>query len=92
MANAATRRTFSHSLRAGSRTAILCCHDARRHWSPAKPFSLRVRRRLRRERRPHHPEAAARLLSVPSRWRTRRRPLTGAREAGDRGLYSAQPD
>ena len=29
---------------------------------------------------------------TPARWRARRRPLTGAREAGDRGLCSAHSD
>jgi hypothetical protein len=39
-----------------------------------------------RTRRPNGPRGA------PARWQSRRSPLTGALEAGDRGLYSAHLD
>ena len=53
---------------------------------PAVPAGLRRPRVPRPDRRPTRPRG------TPARWRSRRRPLTSARKAGDRGLYSPHLD
>jgi len=50
------------------------------------PAGLRRPRVTRPDRRPNSPRGTL------ARWRSRRRPLPGAREAADRRLYSSDPD